>query len=90
MGNISVYTRCDLDQIFLRTKGGASRQKIKTSDSFVRTHELKLNKEWRACSTLKHSTLLAKNTATTLSLKLSPTSEAYCEGLSEGAKAQRH
>jgi len=39
-GNLSFYTRWDMDGVIARTKGGASKEKIKTSPKFVRTREL--------------------------------------------------
>jgi hypothetical protein len=37
LGNISAYTRRDSDKIILRTKGGASKEVVKTSPAFVNT-----------------------------------------------------
>ena len=48
LGNVSAYTRRGSDDVILRTKGGASKEKIKTSASFARTREI--NKEWGGCS----------------------------------------
>lgn len=48
IGNISAYKRHDSDKTFLRTKGGASKDKIKTHKNFQRTREL--NAEWSGCA----------------------------------------
>jgi hypothetical protein len=48
LGELSAYKRRDSKEIILRTKGGASKKKIKTSPSFARTRLL--NKEWGGCS----------------------------------------
>jgi len=40
LGNVSFYTRWDIDGIITRTKGGASKEKIKTHPKFKRTREL--------------------------------------------------
>ncbi|HUP13232.1 MAG TPA: hypothetical protein VM187_13490 [Niastella sp.] len=40
MGNISVYKRHDIDEPIMRTKGGATKEKIKTADSFEETRRL--------------------------------------------------
>jgi hypothetical protein len=48
LGNVSAYKRRGSDDVILRTKGGASKEKIKTSASFAHTREL--NKEWAGCS----------------------------------------
>lgn len=48
IGNISAYKRYDSDKTFLRTKGGASKNKIKTHKNFQRTREL--NTEWSGCA----------------------------------------
>lgn len=48
IGNMSAYKRCDSDKTFLRTKGGASKDKIKKHKNFQRTREL--NTEWSGCA----------------------------------------
>ncbi len=48
LGNISAYRRKDSDKVILRMKGGATKKKIKTAKSFVRTREL--NAEWGGCA----------------------------------------
>jgi hypothetical protein len=48
LGNVSAYTMRGSDKVILRTKGGASREKIKNNPAFARTREL--NKEWSGCS----------------------------------------
>jgi hypothetical protein len=45
LSNISAYTMRGHDKIILRTKGGASKNKIQTSPSFQATRNL--NSEWR-------------------------------------------
>jgi hypothetical protein len=37
LGDFSAYKRWDMDEIIIRRKGGASRERIKTSDDFVNT-----------------------------------------------------
>jgi len=44
LGNVSAYTMRGSDKIILRTKGGASKKKIKTSPGFAKTR--KLNSEF--------------------------------------------
>jgi hypothetical protein len=39
VGNLSAYTRRGSDKVIIRTKGGASRDKIKKSPNFKRTRE---------------------------------------------------
>src|SRR5689334_9870332 len=53
MSNMSAYKRHDSDKIILRTKGGPSKQKVKTSPSFEVTR--KNNKEFggRASTTAR-------------------------------------
>ena len=46
--NLSFYTRKGSDQIFVRTKGGASKEKIKRSPEFENVR--KSNKEFGGCS----------------------------------------
>ena len=48
IGNLSFYTRKGSDQIFVRTKGGASREKIKRNPEFENLR--KNNKEFGGCS----------------------------------------
>jgi hypothetical protein len=48
LGNVSAYTLRGSDKIILRTKGGASKEKIKTLDSFAKTREI--NTEWSGCA----------------------------------------
>lgn len=48
VGNLSAYKRKDSDKVILRAKGGASKSKIKRSDSFKKTRQL--NAEWGGCS----------------------------------------
>ncbi len=48
IGDVTIYKRRDIDKPIMRQKGGASRQMIKTSDSFINTR--KFNKEWGGCS----------------------------------------
>lgn len=40
VGNLSFYKRWDMDKVITRTKGGASKEKIKKSPKFKRTREL--------------------------------------------------
>lgn len=47
VGGLSGYTRKDIDGVFIRTKGGASKTKIKTSKKFERTREN--NSDWKGC-----------------------------------------
>jgi len=46
--NLSFYTRKGSDQVFVRTKGGASKDKIKRSPAFEGVR--KINKEFGGCS----------------------------------------
>ncbi|MEI8085617.1 MAG: hypothetical protein WCG93_05300 [Paludibacter sp.] len=46
--NLSFYTRKGSDQVFVRTKGGASKEKIKRSPAFEGLR--KVNKEFGGCS----------------------------------------
>ncbi|MFZ6023692.1 MAG: hypothetical protein ACOYVG_04465 [Bacteroidota bacterium] len=48
IGNITAYKRRDSDKTYLRTKGGASKKKIKKHKAFERTREL--NAEWSGCA----------------------------------------
>ncbi len=48
LGDMSAYRMQGVDRIVLRTKGGASRDKIRNHPSFVRTREN--NQEWKACT----------------------------------------
>lgn len=48
LGNLSFYTRKGSDQIFVRTKGGASKEKIKRNPEFENVR--KSNKEFGGCS----------------------------------------
>jgi len=48
IGNLSFYTRKGSDQIFVRTKGGASKEKIKRNPEFENVR--KNNKEFGGCS----------------------------------------
>lgn len=48
--NLSFYTRKGSDQVFVRTKGGASKEKIKRSPAFEEVR--KTNKEFGGCSKL--------------------------------------
>jgi hypothetical protein len=48
LGNVSAYKMRGCEHVVLRTKGGASRDKIRSLPSFARTREL--NKEWGACA----------------------------------------
>lgn len=48
IGNMTAYKRRDSDKTYLRTKGGASKKKIKTHKAFERTREL--NAEWSGCA----------------------------------------
>jgi len=47
LGDLSAYRMQGVDRIVLRTKGGASRDKIRSHPSFERTREN--NREWKAC-----------------------------------------
>jgi hypothetical protein len=47
IGGLSAYRRKDMDETIVRTKGGASRKKIKTSKSCERVREN--NSEWKGC-----------------------------------------
>jgi hypothetical protein len=47
LADLSTYKRRDMDGTFVRTPGGASRNKIKTAKSFERTREN--NREWTGC-----------------------------------------
>lgn len=47
LGGLSIYKRKDMDGIFVRTPGGASKEKVKTAKSFDRTRENNL--EWTGC-----------------------------------------
>ncbi|MHB9055652.1 MAG: hypothetical protein ACYC2P_05795 [Paludibacteraceae bacterium] len=48
MGNMSFYTRRGSDKIIVRSKGGASKRKIKTSPAFA---NLRLSQqEWKGCT----------------------------------------
>lgn len=47
IGGLSAYKRKDMDETIVRTKGGASRKKIKTSKSCERVREN--NSEWAGC-----------------------------------------
>ncbi len=48
IGNNSFYKRRDIDEPLVRSKGGASRKMIKTSDRFINTR--RYNKEFGGCS----------------------------------------
>ena len=48
LGDISAYTMRGSDKVILRTKGGASKEKIKKAACFARTREL--NDEWIGCT----------------------------------------
>ncbi|MBL7746061.1 MAG: hypothetical protein JNM19_01430, partial [Chitinophagaceae bacterium] len=48
LGDLSAYRMQGVDRIVLRTKGGASRDRIRTHPNFVRTREN--NQEWKACT----------------------------------------
>jgi hypothetical protein len=48
LGDISAYRMQGVDRIVVRTKGGASKDKIRNHPSFVRTREN--NQEWKACT----------------------------------------
>ncbi len=48
LSNISFYTRRGSDKVIARTKGGASKEKIKTSSKFEGLR--KQQKEWSACA----------------------------------------
>lgn len=50
LGNLSFYKRRDSDKIIVRTKGGASKEKIKNSPAF-KGFRLQQN-EWRGCTAL--------------------------------------
>jgi hypothetical protein len=47
LGNVSAYKRRDMDGTFVRTKGGATKEKIKTAKCFERTREN--NADWEGC-----------------------------------------
>jgi len=47
LGGLSAYKRRDMDETIVRVKGGASKRKIKTAPSFVRTREN--NEEFIGC-----------------------------------------
>lgn len=49
LSNLSAYKRRDSDKVILRTKGGASKEKIKNSPSFEKTR--RINKEFGGRST---------------------------------------
>jgi len=55
--NLSFYTRKGSDQIFVRTKGGASKEKIKRDPAFEGLR--KSNKEFGGCSTMSKNLRLA-------------------------------
>lgn len=48
LGSISAYRMQGVDRIVVRTKGGASREKIRTHPAFEHTREN--NQEWKACT----------------------------------------
>ncbi len=48
LSNVSVYKMRGVDQLVMRTKGGASKQKIKKSPAFTKTRLL--NAEWGGCA----------------------------------------
>lgn len=47
IGGLTAYRRKDINETIVRSKGGASRKKIKTSKSFERVREN--NSEWAGC-----------------------------------------
>jgi hypothetical protein len=47
LGGLSAYKRKDMDETIVRSKGGASKTKIKNSPAFVRTREN--NREFMGC-----------------------------------------
>src|SRR5687768_1629735 len=51
LSNISAYKRRGSDKIILRTKGGASKKKIKTSPSFEKTRKINAEFGGRATAT---------------------------------------
>lgn len=50
MKNISMYTIQGSDEVYIRTKGGASKSKIKRSPAFEKVR--RNNKEWAGCTLL--------------------------------------
>lgn len=48
LGSLSAYRMQGVDRIVIRTKGGASREKIRNHPDFERTREN--NQEWKACT----------------------------------------
>ena len=50
IGNISAFTRRDLDKPIIRTKGGATREQIKKKPSFQNTR--RINSEWKGVTAL--------------------------------------
>lgn len=68
LGNMSAYTRKDLNNVILRTKGGATGKAIKTSPKFVNTR--KVMTEFGGCSTAAKNIKLAMSGLTHLDHRL--------------------
>ena len=65
LANLSAYTRRDLDKVILRTKGGASKEKIKRDPAFAATR--RHNQEWKgvtsACKAFRSGIYAVKHLA---------------------------
>ncbi len=68
LGNLSAYSRKDLNNIILRTKGGASGKTIKTAPEFVNTR--RVMSEFGGCSTAGKHIKLAMTGVTHLDHRL--------------------
>jgi len=79
LGNLSFYTRWDMEDVITRTKGGASKEKIRTSPKFARTRELNSEfagrasaSQWLMHACWPHKALADYNIAGPLNTRVKP------------------